>query len=236
MFILIDYSNIPDKYQGKDKEITDFIDILFLKIKKYIPDDDNLLRFRLYGGWYNEDSLSKDAEILQKMIFKRNNPFIKRRGKGLHFLKIYTTLALSLISNESKNLFFTYREKKFPRNIKCYDPDNALCDNPNCDALTLLRFFTKKYKTPCCHRGIKELLFRGEQKLVDSMIVSDAVFLALHKDVSPVVIVSSDDDIWPAIETIVACKKQVLHLHTISHEGVDYQCGIDEKYYIPLSI
>ena len=59
----------------------------------------------------------------------------------------------------------------------------------------------------------EQVLRKGEQKLIDTMIVSDVIFLATQgcKDL---VVVSSDDDIWPGIRTAAELGASVTLVHT----------------------
>jgi hypothetical protein len=57
------------------------------------------------------------------------------------------------------------------------------------------------------------MLTRPQQKLVDTMITVDAIYLA-QSDPHLLCIVSSDDDLWPAIRTTVLLGRPTIHLHT----------------------
>jgi uncharacterized LabA/DUF88 family protein len=58
------------------------------------------------------------------------------------------------------------------------------------------------------------LLYRTEQKLVDTMIAAD--LFALHLQSSRrIAVVTSDDDLWPPIKLLLQLGVQVFHIHTI---------------------
>ena len=56
---------------------------------------------------------------------------------------------------------------------------------------------------------------RREQKLVDTMLAAD-VFFNVHSNAHQIALVSSDDDLWPAINTALQFGVEVIHLHTVS--------------------
>jgi uncharacterized LabA/DUF88 family protein len=237
MFILIDYSNLPSV--DKNEKIIDSIDEYCNKISPYIHARNDTWTVRLYGGWYNEDTLSIEAQKLTTIIGENQIIIREDATRDNGHLKLHIELAYSLISNPPKNLFFTYREKAVPHGIICTDPQNSNCSNPNCEAKIINKFFVNKYKymTDCCNRGMQDLLRRGEQKLVDSMIVSDALYIALELEDEEIVFISSDDDIWPAIETIIACKKSIIHLQPKPGRRIreEYCDGISPRYYIQIT-
>jgi hypothetical protein len=69
--------------------------------------------------------------------------------------------------------------------------------------------------TPGCGVGVSEVLFRAEQKLVDTMLVADLIYFATQNR-DRLVVVSSDDDVWPGIHTAVIHGAKIHHVQTIS--------------------
>ena len=64
-----------------------------------------------------------------------------------------------------------------------------------------------------CSTALGDLVKRNEQKLVDTLITADLIYLASrHPDV--IVIVSSDDDMWPGIRSALALGASVVHIQT----------------------
>src|SRR5208282_577710 len=64
--------------------------------------------------------------------------------------------------------------------------------------LTLTFFLVGKCPDSSCARTAEQFLKRSEQKLVDTMIVSDLIHLASTGE-SAIAVVSSDDDLWPGM-------------------------------------
>ncbi|MEZ4435443.1 MAG: NYN domain-containing protein [bacterium] len=74
-------------------------------------------------------------------------------------------------------------------------------------------FFRKK----CCPEvgcliDLHQFMSRSEQKLVDVMLSTDALHLAMNRQEETLVVVSSDHDIWPAIHYSALVHPRVAHL------------------------
>jgi hypothetical protein len=59
-------------------------------------------------------------------------------------------------------------------------------------------FVAGKCPDNSCARTVEHFLTRSEQKLVDTMLVSDLIHLASTGE-SAIAVVSSDDDLWPGM-------------------------------------
>jgi hypothetical protein len=77
-----------------------------------------------------------------------------------------------------------------------------------------------------------KVLFRtvGEQKLVDTMLVADAIHLS-HQGERMLAIVTSDDDVWPGIISARVIGTHVIHVRTgMSSSHASYDDGVPGKY------
>jgi hypothetical protein len=63
-----------------------------------------------------------------------------------------------------------------------------------------------------CPFTLQDFLSKPTQKLVDSMIVCD--LLLVSNSNARVVVVSSDDDLWPGIYTALGCGCQIIRIRT----------------------
>ncbi len=61
-------------------------------------------------------------------------------------------------------------------------------------------------------------LSKWEQKLVDTLLVTDLLHLA-HTSAEPVAVVSTDDDMWPGIRLALLKGVQVVHIHPVPGRG-----------------
>ena len=79
-----------------------------------------------------------------------------------------------------------------------------------------------------------DVLQKWEQKLVDTMLVSDLIFLATRGE-RDLVVVSSDDDIWPGIRTALQLGARVTQVHTGGRETpADYTRGVNDFWQVSL--
>ena len=64
-----------------------------------------------------------------------------------------------------------------------------------------------------CDLTPEDLIRRKEQKLVDAMVAAD-IFFNAHFQADRIAVVSSDDDMWPAIKTALQLGSDIIHVHT----------------------
>ncbi len=68
----------------------------------------------------------------------------------------------------------------------------------------------------CVHEGClvsrKRAFSRSEQKLVDTMIVSDLIHFATSSTKENLVLVSGDDDMWPGIRYALLQDARIIHI------------------------
>jgi hypothetical protein len=63
-----------------------------------------------------------------------------------------------------------------------------------------------------CSLGVPDFIQgRGEQKLVDTMLVADLIQLS-HAGDTEVAIVTADDDVWPGVITGMQAGTHVVHI------------------------
>ena len=123
-------------------------------------------------------------------------------------------LAYSLAALPTKHLLDTFRKRYGPSNIQCHDPKSKGCQTHSCPLAAIPSFLKgKSCPEPNCSINADSLLFRPEQKLVDSMMLSDLLFYA-HENHSPLAIVSSDDDLWPGILSALHVGAEIRHIRT----------------------
>lgn len=96
----------------------------------------------------------------------------------------------------------------------CKNPADIRCNNPDCPIKLVYDFFnSNKCPKGGCQHTSEDILYKKQQKLVDTMIASDIFFLCNY-DNNPIFIVSSDDDMWPPIYSAILSKKTVFHIQT----------------------
>jgi hypothetical protein len=82
-----------------------------------------------------------------------------------------------------------------------------------------------------CSLGVRELIEgRGEQKLVDTMIVADLIHLS-HIGETEVTVVTADDDVWPGVISGMQAGAHILHIRP-KHSTTPprYLSGVPGRY------
>ena len=117
----------------------------------------------------------------------------------------------------SRHLWYTLRSKTAPRGVEFLDPSSAGCRFADrCPLRPGYDFFVRGHcPEPDCRLTGPLVLRRREQKLVDTMLAAD-VFLDVYSNERQIAVVSSDDDLWPAIRTALQFGVRVVHIHTES--------------------
>lgn len=214
MQILIDYDNL--EYATKRLGILSIasrcINLAFQSTLKQF----SRARLKIYGGWYEDKTITQRAQDLAAEIL-RDFPTVTSAGESVSSLFPVMTnveLAYSMEVNPAKHLFHTYRRQNPPRDIKCYSPQQIGCLDANCKMNSFYSIIkSKKCPTANCNKTIFDYLYKGSQKLVDSMLVADIIHHA-NNGAKELCIVSSDDDFWPAIESALIAGCSVIHIHT----------------------
>jgi uncharacterized LabA/DUF88 family protein len=212
LFILVDYDNIKKHIRNRgmvyiaDKIISK---LEYNEIKQY-----KRVRMRLYGGWYEENSLTAKAQLLSSDVlynFPSRINFVK--DENSHSVIIVVELAYSTCIDPRSHLFSTYRTRMMPMDLKCLHPNTKGCSNLSCSLIKLYDHINNKsLRAGCCNLRAIDLVYKGEQKLIDAMLLCDLIYLS--REECQIVIVSSDDDFWPGIKTAIILGVKVIQVHT----------------------
>jgi hypothetical protein len=170
---------------------------------------------RLYGGWYEGNTPTRRAQDLMSEILASFPRVVTPSGGTATALNIEVEMAYSLEIDPTRHLWRTYRRRVGVDDVTCRQPKVAGCANTQCPLNEMHGFLTSG---TCSMSGCavvpEDLLYRSQQKLVDSMITADIIHLA-QTDPRALGVVSSDDDLWPGIRTAVILGKQVFQIHTL---------------------
>jgi hypothetical protein len=192
------------------------------------------LRIRLYGGWYQGGELSKLAQGLAAEL-DASFPLPVRLpvGGSTLLIRVDCELARSLIIEPGRDLFHTFRERGLPGGIKTINLPFPGCPSPEACAIGPICAFLRNSECPAdgCSVRPRQVMHRGEQKLVDTMLVADLIQVASHDD--RVAVISSDDDIWPGIRTGVALGCDLIHLQSKrgQHTPEFYKTSMPANYF-----
>jgi len=214
MIILIDYDNVNDS--ERNKGLRNLMERIILKLSSNNILNTLRIKVRLYGGWYESNVLSRKGQYLITEI-KSNFPDTIKTLDGKKVI-INVELASSLEIEPNIFLYHTYRSNQVTfYGYRCQDPINAGCCEPQCPLKYVFEFINNK-KCPNNNCAIKpqDIISKNEQKLVDTMFITDIIYHSNIKQYS-ICIVSSDDDLWPGIRTAILSGAEVIHLHTRSN-------------------
>ena len=211
--VLVDFDNIEHSLRQKGvfaivwKLLEKLVDIKNLRQPRYI--------FRLYGGWYEKHQLTRQAQNLNLDI-STNIPGVVNFVINNVSCKVPVTveLAYSLAVLPSKPLLATFRPRSLQSKIHCHAPSAVGCKSNPCPMDSVHTFFqNQRCHDPQCTFTMQSFLFKGEQKLVDSMMLSDLIH---YTRVGPntLALVSSDDDLWPGIFSALIYGARIQHVRT----------------------
>lgn len=225
MNILIDYYNLNNDL--KNMPFKSFCEDLFKKIPFNNLEFERNISIRLYGGWFEQRVITRRAQELAIEIEKAFPDIFSDLSNEKKFI-VNTELAYSLICNPNNHLFYTYRTRGVYYGLKVKSSSDLECLEPNCPFDVFHNIFRNNKCSVCKKPNIQSHFYRSEQKLVDTMLSSDLIFLSLQK--SPIIIVSSDDDFWPAILTGVSIGGQIIHIETKDHnKEFDYKVLLENN-------
>ncbi|MDR1699825.1 MAG: hypothetical protein LBR68_01365 [Lachnoclostridium sp.] len=225
MTVLVDYDNIADSHTRKGIQfLTD--SIISLIDPSYIANPRIVIRF--YGGWYEKKrstSRSQNLEADIRQIYPTTTVLSDRKTKVV----VQCELAYGIMADPKFHLVYTFREKGIPSGLKAHHPIKEGCHDVDCPLIHFQKFIQEKKCPKCGHIKPEDVLYRGEQKLVDSMIITDMLHESLKNKF--VCIVSSDDDFWPGIRASIINGCKIVHINTQNSPNMSlYTSGIESHY------
>lgn len=206
--ILLDYDNL--NYLDKSRDLLYLADKLIRKLD-FQEVGERSIQIRLYGGWYENNSITKKAQILRTEII-RNFPATNTFSDNKTTVRVNIELALSLYAVPQVDFFNTYRRRGNPSGIACEDPRALGCTQSICPIVNVYDFFTNNRCIKCNNVKTDDIIFRQEQKLIDTMLTTDLIDIAVAN--KKVCLASSDDDMWPGIYYSISKGAKIFHILT----------------------
>lgn len=175
---------------------------------------------RIYGGWYEGNNLTPLAQRVVAEI-QSAFPAIVRCATVTGDqcgLSAQAELAFSLSEEPAHHLLDTFRKKQAPSNLKCVNPTGLGCTEPTCPIKHFSTLFDlERCPEANCTFELKDIIYRNEQKLVDTMLTCDMIHAASrHCDL--IIVISGDDDILPAVRTVTLRGTPVVRFHTKQYQ------------------
>lgn len=228
--ILVDYDNIEkaDKVKGADYIVKHITHLLCTNLP-LIP---QMMNFRFYGGWYTNSILSRSAQKLVGELANYPTPFPLTAPTPTS-ITLKAEPAYSLLIDPPNHLFNTFRKRPAPTGILAKSPKRVGCNKPDCGLRFIEALFDSgKCSEHGCNITLEDLVFKEEQKLVDVMLATDLIYYSMFHPSDIVVVVTSDEDLWPAI--LMACRSnnQVYHVQAKHNRSTPsyYRNSLGNKY------
>lgn len=209
--ILVDWDNVPSP---KAAQFRDFAESIVFVLSGKLWREVKKFKFRLYGGWYSEQNMTKQAQETLGRLQGAFPAVISYKWNQRDISAIVTAeVATTLLSEPSKILFHTYREKACPRGLRIESTESLGCAKQDC-GLRSLKKLIKKGRCPedGCAITKDALIWRNEQKLIDVLISVDTLTCASERD-AITVLVTADHDLWPAMLHLCAIGKKIIHIN-----------------------
>jgi hypothetical protein len=230
MIVLVDYANLS--IQARTRGLA-YIAEQILQTSTFLQAPTSArIHFRLYGGWYAESGPTRLAQTLATELEREFPRSIILSSGSLNPFTIHMELAYALIAEPAKHLLRTYRREGHVEGIQCREPAAGGCTRSPCPLNVVESFFrTGACPERSCLVEPRMLLFRGQQKLIDTMLTADFIHLA-QTDPRILCIVSSDDDLWPGIRMALLRDRTVVHVHTQGTHRTHptYANGVGPRY------
>ena len=213
--VFIDYDNL--RLAKKELSVLDVATRVLVQLQWDQSQARGCCEIRVYGGWYEGNQITRMAQELAVNL-KRDFPAVIRVpiGDGKYLpLKTSAELAFSLLQEPAYHLFNTYRKKEKPRNVRIEKPSQVGCEDADC-LLPQMKNLLNKGSCPKmgCSVTSCELVYRREQKIVDTMLACDLIH-AVDRVSGQVILVSADDDFLPPLRTVLLRGGRAVRCHPL---------------------
>ena len=211
--ICIDYDNLHPM-----QKITGILSIVTSVLQKMqfssLPKQ-GVCHIRLYGGWFEGQEMSQLSQQISIKMQEEFPALIRVTDASGKYCSINTTveLAVSLLEEPNYHLFNTYRKKSKAQNIRVESQERVGCSSSSCPIPVARKMLkTGKCSIGNCTAGDQILIYRHEQKIVDTMLTCDLIYLS-QQDYDELLIISEDDDFLPPIRTIALRGSKIIRVH-----------------------
>lgn len=208
--VIIDFDN----YFGTDisKITSESLELAFSELVNLCEDkfrEFENISIRLYGGWYNEMSLTKQASGLQQLLY---NVSVFPKVQNGRIINGAIEMVSELYGIPDFTWGYTYKETNGIKHVRIdFEIADELCSNNRaaCPKFILYKFTKSKDKV-CPVEGCNNIhknIFKGvEQKMVDTLIACDILSIADDDMTKGIVVISDDQDHFPSLA--LALEKQ----------------------------
>ena len=211
--MLVDYDNVEKL--NRLRGLVDLVRTIFVKIPEDVTPDEAIISIRLYGGWYERDHPTPLAQELLSEIAECFPTVIRLGQSNQRRVRAVVDLARSLLVRPENHLPNTFRHRRGTPRIRSAELPYDGCVVPNRCALSDVGKLLTLRECPAeaCRVRFRDTFTQPQQKLVDTMLTADAIFVAHSRTPAKLVIVTNDDDLWPAICTAGNLGAEICHVH-----------------------
>lgn len=211
--IFIDYDNLQDIQ--KSAGILAVITKVLLQLPPQVHGTRGSCDVRVYGGWYEGELLSQRAQEIVVSL-QQEFPAICRVPSAenkINAITVTAELAFSLLEEPMHHLVDTYRRRRKPGNVRVLKPEDVNCQNVGCLLPKVKKMFQSgKCTMDGCSSNSVNLIYRDEQKIVDTMLTCDLIY-AGESNYDFIALVSGDDDFLPPIHTLALRNKAIFRVY-----------------------
>jgi hypothetical protein len=239
MHVLVDYDNIDPRHRSRGS--SHIIYRIAESLGRLAIPPPRHLVFRFYGGWFYGDKVTSSGQrvsaelqhcgvIRMRVTWGDKQTPVEMLASG--------TIVRSLAVMDQAPIYHTLRKRPFVGNVT-FSAHIDCQNSTDCPLAPLEQFFRlKKCPSAGCEVKQESVLSRSEQKLVDTMLVSDLIYFASRANDELVAVVSSDDDMWPGIRTAMAFRQPIIQVHTWprSTPHIFYTQRISDRTFLQTSI
>jgi hypothetical protein len=222
MLLLVDHDNLSPALRARgavflSEHVLQMLGLDRLRSTSHVT-------IRLYGGWYEDRRLTSRAQVLAAELatFPRIVNLVSPSRES-HAITVRVELAYSMLAEPARNLMYTVRvDRGLPASLRCAAPRDRGCRASQCPLAAVQEFFTAaQCPEDGCFVTPNMLFSQAQQKLVDTLLAVDLVHAAQRGD--PVVsLLTSDDDVWPAIRSAMLLGSRVLHMTDRARYATEY--------------
>lgn len=212
--VLVDYDNVEEI--NRHRGLVDLLSVSLVKLPPHVLPDNTFVNTRLYGGWYEQDRPTTLAEKLRSEISQLFPKVFRFAEQGeQRRIRAVVDLARSLLIRPEHDILNTFRSHRGVARLHSTAPPYPGCSMPDRCLMSVLGPWVGRRSCPVvtCDAKLRDIFVRRGQKLVDTMLTADAIFVASTQSNTTLVIVTNDDDLWPAICTAGHLGASIHHIH-----------------------
>lgn len=200
LYILVDYDNLDERIRRPG--LSSLARFLYSQINEEQESSFSKIKIRLYGGWFTSGGKrTRKAQELLSEISKYFG-FAQSMQRTTESKKIWTTVELANGPIDDDRIHFhdTLVERPVNKKYKFYLGQRNRCSNTPC-YMEVWEQMTELDRCPLgtCGVNLSQALYCLEQKMVDSMIITDLTTLAYESIQRNVIILSDDADLLPGV-------------------------------------